>query len=98
MSGPPDERINTDTVWSVLAAAQGRCLHCGSLALEGRPSRPNGAPLPWEPVGRRIGSLAHLVARVHGGSNALTNLAWSCLWCNVWPAERIMGAIDHGAI
>lgn len=98
MSGRPANVIDTDTVWTVLAAAQGRCLHCGSLALEGRPSKPNGAPLPWESVGRRIGSLAHLVARVNGGANDLTNLAWSCLWCNVWPGERIVGAIDHGAM
>lgn len=98
MSGRPDERLGWQDVWLVLESAQGRCMYCGSLAVEGRPSQPNGAPAPWEPVGRRIGSLSHVVARGHGGTNTLENLGWACLWCNTWTSERIPGAADRGAI
>lgn len=98
MSGSPDHRLTSDDVWFVLEAARGRCAHCGSLAVENRPSRPDGAPLPWAPVGRRIGSLGHVVARLHGGPNTVDNLAWSCPWCNTWPDERRPDAVDHGAI
>lgn len=59
---------------AVLEAAKGRCESCGSLAVENRPSGPNGKPLPWAQVGRRIGSLGHRVARFNGGSNAPGNL------------------------
>jgi len=98
MSGTPSERISTEDVWGVLDAAQGRCALCGSLAVEPRPSLPSGTPLPWEHVGRRIGSLGHVVARVHGGANTRANMSWSCLWCNTWRDQRISGAADHGAI
>lgn len=98
MSGRPSHRVTTDDVYDVLVDAQGRCVHCGSLAVEKRPSKPNGAPLAWEHVGRRIGSLSHLVARVHGGPNMRGNLGWSCLWCNTWPIERRPGATDRGAV
>lgn len=98
MSGPVEHRLNVDGVMSVLLTAQGRCAHCHSLAVENRPSKRNGAPAPWENTGRRIGSLGHLIARVHGGTNDLGNLAWSCLWCNTWPSERQPGANDHGGI
>jgi hypothetical protein len=54
MSGVPIERITGRDVWAVLDAARGRCGTCGSLAVERRPSRPNGAPAPWEAVGRRV--------------------------------------------
>jgi hypothetical protein len=96
MSGPADLRITWRDVWLVLEAAKGRCAHCNSLAIENRPSTPNGYPLPWSQVGRRIGSLGHRIARYQGGSNAPANLCWSCLWCNTWIDERRIGAIDHG--
>jgi hypothetical protein len=98
MSGPPDVKITGPDVWTVLQAAGGRCEHCGSLAVENRPSAPDGRPLPWAPAGRRIGSLGHRVARFNGGPNAPGNLAWACLWCNTWPSERRPGATDHGGI
>jgi hypothetical protein len=98
MSGEPDVKIRGEDVWAVLEIAQGRCEHCGSLAVETRPSTATGQPAPWEHVGRRIGSLGHRVARFNGGSNAPENLGWSCLWCNTWPSERRQGATDHGGI
>src|SRR5258707_4186324 len=79
-----------------MEAAQGRCAHCGALAVENRPSSPTGVPLPWAQVGRRIGSLEHVRWRYGGGGNDLSNLAWCCLWCNTWPKERRRGATDHG--
>ncbi len=96
--GPPDVKITGADVWAVLEAAEGRCEHCRSLAVENRPSAPDGKPLPWAPVGRRIGSLGHRVARFNGGSNAPGNLAWACLWCNTWQSERRPGATGHGGI
>jgi hypothetical protein len=97
MSGRPEIKITAKQVWTVLHAAEGRCHHCGSLAVERRPSAANGAPLPWNVVGRRIGSLGHLLSRFHGGTNTMDNLVWSCLWCNTWQTERTPGATDHGA-
>jgi len=97
MSGRPETKITTVEVWTVLEAAQGRCHHCGSLAVERRPSAANGAPVPWSHIGRRIGSLGHLLSRFHGGSNTMDNLVWSCLWCNTWQTERTARATDHGA-
>jgi len=97
MSGPPDCKITAADVWAILQAAEGRCEQCGSLALEQRPSGPDGRPTPWTHVGRRIGSLGHRLARFNGGCNNATNLCWSCLWCNTWPTERRPGATDHGA-
>lgn len=98
MSGKPTRRITGEDVLKVLIDAQGRCKYCGSLAVELRPSTPSGTPLPWAPVGRRIGSLGHNKARIHGGGNELDNLSWCCLWCNTWQEERRPGALDHGAI
>jgi hypothetical protein len=98
MSGPPAERITGSDVWAVLAGAGGRCAHCGSLAVERRPSGPDGGPLPWEPIGRRIGSLGHRVARLNGGPNTPDNLIWSCLLCNTWPSMRTPEATDYGAV
>jgi hypothetical protein len=96
MSAAPQERLTGADVWEVFVMDQGCCQHCGSLAVEGRPSRADGAPLPWEPIGRRIGSLDHLKARFHGGGNDLSNLVWSCLWCNTRQSKRQPGAKDHG--
>jgi hypothetical protein len=98
MSGKPQSRITSDEVWTLLEAAKGRCAYCGSLAVEHRPSRPNGGPAPWAHVGRRIGSLSHIVAPFQGGTNTMDNLRWCCLWCTTWPVERRLGATDHGGI
>lgn len=96
LSNAPDTRLSGIDVWNVIAAARGRCVHCGSLAVETRPSAPNGAPIAWAQMGRRIGSLEHVHWRFGGGDNNLSNLAWACLWCNTWPAERRANALDHG--
>lgn len=96
MSGRPEAQITGSQVWAVLESARGRCAHCGSLAVENRPSKPNGAPAPWAAVGRRIGSLEHVESRFEGGANCAGNLAWCCLWCNTWQTERRLGATDHG--
>lgn len=98
MSGKPNMRVSGEDVLAILAAARGRCMNCKSLALENRPSSPSGKPLPWASVGRRIGSLGHKVARIHGGGNEPENLSWTCLWCNTWPEERWANAVDHGAV
>jgi hypothetical protein len=97
MSGRPDGHVTTEDVWRVLLRAQGRCRHCGSLAVERRPSDPKtGAPRRWEEIGRRIGSLEHVQSRFDSGVNDADNLAWCCLWCNTWVSERRRGALDHG--
>lgn len=99
MSGRPKERITTNDVVSVMTDACGRCSHCGSLAVQGAPMHPETRkPMPWAHIGRRIGSLDHLLSRFDGGPNTVDNLRWSCHWCNTWPSERILGATDHGAI
>ena len=96
LSSAPSSRLSGSDVWNVIEAARGRCAHCGSLAVERRPSAPNGAPIAWAQVGRRIGSLEHVHWRFGGGDNDLSNLAWACLWCNTWPAERRPHSLDHG--
>lgn len=96
LSPPPKYHLCGNDIWNVIEAARGRCAYCGSLAVENRPSKPNGAPAAWAQVGRRIGSLEHRHWRVRGGGNDLTNLAWCCLWCNTWERERRQGAMDHG--
>jgi hypothetical protein len=100
MSGKPTDKITVDTVLNVLLAAKGRCHFCGSLAVENRPSKPNGSPLPWEHIGRRIGGLGHLKNVLRGGTNTEDNLVWSCILCNTFeaPAVRKMNAQDYGAI
>jgi hypothetical protein len=110
MSGSAEYRLSTQDVVDVLEAAQGRCHWCCSLAVERRPSGPAGAPLPWADIGRRIGSLDHVLSlcdsgtwpapglAAMAGTNEPANLVWSCLWCNTWPSERVVGATDHGAI
>jgi HNH endonuclease len=90
-------RLVANDVFAVLDKAQGRCCYCNSLAVEHRPSSPNGNATQWAHVGRRIGSLEHIIPRIDGGDNSIDNLAWACLWCNTWPAERIWNATDHGA-
>lgn len=96
LSPPPTHHLSGDDVWNLIEAARGRCAYCGSLALENRPSKPNGAPAAWAQVGRRIGSLEHRNWRAAGGDNDLANLAWCCLWCNTEERERRPGATDHG--
>jgi hypothetical protein len=96
LSSAPKHRLSGDDVWNVIEAARGRCAHCGSLAVENRPSKPNGAPAAWAQIGRRIGSLEHRHWRARGGDNDLSNLAWSCLGCNTWESERSQGATDYG--
>jgi hypothetical protein len=98
MSGAPERKITANEVWTILEATEGRCAYCGSLAVERRPSGPEGRPIPWARIGRRIGSLGHRLARFHGGANNPANLCWSCLWCNTWPTERRPGATDHGGL
>jgi hypothetical protein len=95
LSDAPTTRLTAQNVWAVIEAAHGRCAHCGSLAVERRPSSVTGAPVPWAQVGRRIGSLEHVRWR-YGGGNDLSNLAWACLWCNTWQSERHPQAPDHG--
>jgi len=99
MSGRPAEKVTTDEVPSILISSKGRCAYCGSLAVERTPKHPETRkPLPWGHIGRRIGSLDHIVSRFDGGTNTPANLAWSCRWCNTCPRERRHGASDHGAI
>jgi len=90
--------VSAEDVWHVMLAHRGHCCYCGSLAVERRPSEPSGAPAPWEPIGRRIGTLEHRVSRVDAGTNALTNLAWACACCNTQhrPNDRRLGATDFG--
>jgi hypothetical protein len=97
LSDAPKVRLTAEEVLAIMETAQGRCAHCGSLALEGRPSGLKGTPVSWAQVGRRIGSLDHSIWRYRGGDNDLSNLGWSCLWCNTWPSERRPQADDHGA-
>ena len=83
MSRAREQRVTADDIWTVVAAAMGRCAHCDSLCLERLPNDPaTKKKRPWGHIGRRIGSLDHLVSRVSGGTNDPENLAWSCLWCN----------------
>jgi hypothetical protein len=96
LSDAPTTRLSARDVWAVMQSARGRCAHCGSLAVENRPSSPTGAPVPWAQVGRRIGSLEHVRWRFGGGGNDMSNLAWACLWCNTWQSERCPQALDHG--
>jgi hypothetical protein len=96
LSEAPKVRLTARDVWAVIEKARGRCAHCGSLAVENRPSKDTGAPLAWAQIGRRIGSLEHNRWRFGGGGNDLSNLAWACLWCNTWQSERRPLAADHG--
>jgi hypothetical protein len=44
LSEAPEMRLTAQDVWTIIEAAKGRCAHCGSLAVENRPSSPTGAP------------------------------------------------------
>jgi hypothetical protein len=97
-SSNAEHRVEGYQVWRVMASAKGRCVHCGSLAVERQP--PDGR---WGRIGRRVGSLEHLVPLSRGGDNDSINLAWSCLWCNHLDRERerrkgltARGALDSG--
>jgi hypothetical protein len=96
MSPHPKHLITGLDVYCTMVAYCGRCIYCDSLAVEKRPSKPDGSPAPWEHIGRRIGSLEHLQWRFGGGDNDPANIAWACLWCNTHPSERRKGATDHG--
>lgn len=102
MSPAPAIQLTGLQVWQVMRDARGRCIHCGSLAVEHSPSDPKRSR-SWAPIGRRVGSLEHLNARYRGGDNARENLAWACMWCNNFTAEHEraqngspIGALDHG--
>lgn len=98
LSVAPSVKITAADVLNILMTAKGRCHYCNSLCVENRPSGPNGAPMRWTEVGRRVGSLGHVQSRFSGGDNELDNLTWECLWWNTWTSERIRGATDHGGI
>lgn len=90
-------RLTGSDIWSIIEKAKGRCMYCGSLAVENRPSHATkGSPLPWEHVGRRIGSLEHINPYLDGRINSLSNLGWACLWCNTHRDERIPLAAGQG--
>lgn len=92
-------RLTADDIITIITDAKGRCYTCNSLCIERRPTRSNGGPLPWEHVGRRIGSLAHKIDDKRNlEANNPSNLGWQCLWCNLWSSQRIMHATDHGGI
>jgi hypothetical protein len=90
--------LSGDDVWAVMTAARGRCVYCGSPAVEKKPSKVNGTSARWAQFGRRIGTLEHLRGLARGGDNDPSNLAWACLWCNTshLERERRKGATDHG--
>lgn len=96
-SAAPERKLTARDVWDILAAARGRCVHCGSFCVERLPYD-GSVKLSWEQVGRRIGSVDHIASRVDGGGNKRENLAWACLWCNTWPSERQQGPTDHGGL
>jgi hypothetical protein len=96
MSSRPKHRLSHDDLWRVIVAYRGRCVYCRSLAVERRPSNPDGSPAVWEHIARRIGSFEHVRPRFRGGDDDLPNIACACLWCNTHPSERREGATDHG--
>jgi hypothetical protein len=87
-SSPASRRLRGVDVWNVMKAARGRCVYCGSLAVE---RSPGGS---WGLVGRRIGSLEHLNRDCT--DNDQSNLAWACHWCNTETGNRHWHASDHG--
>lgn len=97
-SPQPDIKLKAVGVLAILVLAEGRCFHCNSLCVERMPVRDDGRLAPWGHVGRRLGSLGHIVARIEGGDNDLANLQWECMWCNTWPTERRWNATDHGGL
>jgi len=102
LSPTPNVRLTGLDIWRVLRDARGRCVHCGSLAVENLPSGSKQSR-SWASIGRRAGSLEHLQPRYRGGDNHHENLAWACMWCNNLVAEQErkqdgspIGALDHG--
>jgi hypothetical protein len=92
-----ENKLSGRDIWMIIEAANGRCMYCRSLAVEGRPSqRGTGAPLSWGHMGRRIGSLEHIGGFLDGRRNHLANLAWACLWCNVHREARRPFSNDAG--
>ena len=55
----------------------GKCLHCSAYLVVG---------LDGEPVSRA--TIEHIVPRVHGGTDALENLALACARCNAGKGVR----------
>jgi hypothetical protein len=47
LSDAPKVKLTAEEALAVMEATRGRCAHCGSLALEGRPSGPKGGPISW---------------------------------------------------
>jgi hypothetical protein len=88
-------RLTGPGVWGLIETAKGRCMYCRSLAVEQKPAI-DGRRNLWADVGRRIGSLEHVDPYLRDGQNDLSNLGWACLWCNVWPDQRVPLAADHG--
>jgi HNH endonuclease len=95
-ANPSEHQASGDDVWIVMIRARGRCVYCGSLCVEKRPLKANGTTAKWRRIGRRIGSLEHLIPLSSGGTNDPSNLAWSCLWCNTNELARKKRAKDHG--
>lgn len=89
-ASPVSRRLRGSDVWNVMETAQGRCVYCGSLAVE---RSPGGS---WGLIGRRIGSLEHLNGNCT--DNDPSNLAWACHWCNTRSDHRHWHALDHGGI
>lgn len=83
----PAIRLTWKDVWAVLQQAQGRCCHCGSLALDRMPTTACGSVASWRRAGSRIGSLDH---RDGGCENEPANLAWACLACNTSRGGKIV--------
>ena len=91
------DRVTGPDVWAIIEKAKGRCMYCRSLAVEQKPFVDGRRLNRWADVGRRIGSLEHVDPYLlHGGINALSNLGWACLWCNVHNDQRIPFANNNG--
>jgi hypothetical protein len=67
--------VNPKLVEEVWRRANGRCEYCGVPSSD--------YPLPFQ--------IDHIIARQHGGSGDLTNLALSCLHCNRHKGPNIAG-------
>lgn len=69
--------MKTDVVKSVRERAQGRCEYCRM------PERFDDLPFQVE----------HIIARQHGGEDAVSNLAVACVACNLYKGPNL-SAID----
>lgn len=87
--------VTTADIMRIMTVAKGHCCYCDSLAVE---IKPYPRKTPWLAIGRRIGTIEHLLPVAKGGTNALDNLAWACFYCNCTCSGRIPGATDHGAL